>query len=246
MASIAFSFIRYFNFTVKRRKDSISIEYGLINLKKYTLPVRNIHAVITTQSFLQRLFGLCSVTAVSVGYGDEENETALLFPIVKIKKLNDVLAKYLPEYTIEDNYVPRDKRALLWKTATSLLKWILLGAAISIVSVPFKFNYLGTFGITALCLAPVGIFRGIMRYKNSRIGYSEKTINIMRGCFTKVITHIRMDSVQSVTTIGSIIFRKYGLVNYDVDYFSDEVVTSGISEKHFAEIARLVEKSEIN
>lgn len=243
--SVAVSFIHYFNFTVRRTKDSIAIEYGLINLKKYTLPVRNIHAVITSQSFLQQLLGLCSVTAVSVGYGNEKNETALLFPLVKMKKLNEILGEYLPEYTIEDNYVPRVKKALPWKIATSVIRWVILGLAVCIpVTMIFGSSYLYSFWMFAL-LVPIGVFKGIMRYKNSRIGYSEKTINVMRGCLSRSITHIKMESIQSVTTHGSVIYRKYGLADYTVDYFSAEVDTSGLSEEHLEKIAEIVEKSEI-
>lgn len=243
--SIAFSFIRYFNFSVRRLNDSILIEYGLINLKKYTLPIRNIHAVVTNQTFLQQMLGLCSVTAVSVGYGNEQNETALLFPIIKIKKLNEVLDKYLPEYSIENNYVSRAKRALPWKITSSLFRWCILDLSVCIpVVLLFGFSYIGVFWSLAFFI-PFGVLRGIMRYKNNRIGYNERTINVMRGCFSRSITHIKMESVQSVSTSGSIIYRKYGLADYNIDYFSEEVETCGLSENHLEKMAQLVENSGI-
>ncbi|MBQ6569627.1 MAG: PH domain-containing protein [Clostridia bacterium] len=234
------SAIRFYDFTAVRRGDNINIKYGLFTKKSYTLPVRNIHAVIMQQNLLRQITGHCSVEVVSIGYGDEKNEVSLLFPIVKKKKLGAFLQDILPEYATEDERYRAPARSLALFILPQLLFWTIIAAAVLV--------FTGSFAIVGGCyliIALITVISGLLSYAHAGISYGKKLVCTSAGGFNRKLTRIRQDCVQSVGANNDIIMRMFKVSSYRIDYHAPVmksiVVVPNLTNDHLEKIAQLIE-----
>lgn len=215
--SIVYAAIRFWGFRAAREGDNIVIRYGLISLKSYTLPVENIHACVVSQNMLQQLLKRASVEIVSVGYGNEENETALLFPIIKKDRLSEMLHKLLPEYDIKLERKGTNKKSIVPLIVMPLVWWTVICAVI-LVWCGVVFENLILASIVAAVLTVLRVIAVVLDYKHSAIGIGDTAISVETGGLRYSSTIIRKDAVQSVTASSGPIRRKLGLRNYRIDY----------------------------
>jgi len=246
--SVIVSLIRFHSFTVTRDGNNINIKYGLLTIKNFTLPVRNIHALIIKQNLVRQIFGLCSVEAVSIGYGDGENEVALLIPIIKKSKLKGVLRELLPEYSIDTKTEKAPKRALLW----FVLKPMLV-PAISVAVAYFIINsitgispYAIPIVIAMIIVELFAIIAGSLHFCHSELGFDERSVKISSGGFHRTVTIMRRECVQSVDAESGLIQRWFKLSDYILDYHAPALKSSvrvnNLADGYEEQIADLIEK----
>ncbi|MBE6754650.1 MAG: hypothetical protein E7559_09955 [Ruminococcaceae bacterium] len=237
--------IKFYNFRVAREIDSIIVRYGLVSLKNYTMPVRNIHAVVVRQNLFQQMVGLCSVEMVSIGYGDENTENSLLFPIIKKNKLPWLLETLLPEYKNKAELHGTDKRSIRFHIIRPVF-WCALMFATAIFFLNFIFESLTLSLVIAGLLLVMILVGGILNYKNAAIGWDDNVIVVQAGGMNKHTHYIRTDAVQSVRSVSGIFQRRHGLVNYAIDFHAPLVrsiaVVSHLDKKYAEPVAKAVEK----
>lgn len=104
--------LKYANFTVVRKEKEIVISRGLIEKQQITIPLQRIQAIKIKESLIRRPFGLAAVTIVSAGGNVlEEDKSAILFPIISKKIINQRLGEFIPDYAPEDDLNRLPKRA---------------------------------------------------------------------------------------------------------------------------------------
>lgn len=100
LISTVLEFVKYYNFRITDREDSIKIEYGLFTRKTHTLMKEKISGITYQQSLIMRLLKKGTLQIFVTGYGgvDENNqqETVLLYPVVEQTKIYAFLSWILP------------------------------------------------------------------------------------------------------------------------------------------------------
>lgn len=249
LISVLIAWVRFFNFTVTRNGDSVNIKYGLLTLKNYTLPVRNIHAVVIKQNFIRQLFGLCAVEAISIGFGDSDNEVAYLIPIIKRKKLDGVIKEILPEYCSDIKAQRAPARALLWFVLKPLVWWSVLTAAVYFtVNLIWKVSILEMLFVQILLAVIVilTVISGVLNFCHSRLGFNEKSVLVSSGGIWRIVTVMRCDCVQSAESRSGVIQRLFKICSYVLDYHAPALKTTvpvrNLRRGYAEKIAELIEK----
>ncbi|KIX91380.1 hypothetical protein TP70_02905 [Staphylococcus microti] len=108
LIGIIITVMRYFNYTLKRQGDYLTIRYGLLNVKNVTVPLRRIQAVIEHKSFLRTLFGFTSYDFVITSDMeiDLDNDFAdgrvMVLPFIRQREAHRVLQAMIPHMDLHD------------------------------------------------------------------------------------------------------------------------------------------------
>lgn len=244
MFTVLWAAVRFFDFRVARQGKNVLVRYGLFTEKNYTLQVRNIHALIIRQNLFQQIIGRCSVEAVCMGFGDEQTETALLFPIIRKKELNNTLRMVLPEYINEMQTRRRRGFGILFHAVNPTLICCAVCFAIDKVCENFTDN------ITLIKLGCVIVIvlvfvSGIMSYFNTTLDWNKSVVSVQSGGFRKTLYRIRTDAVQEVQIKTDPIKDMFGIGTYFVHYhgptFNNTSVSANISGGYFEGLTKILE-----
>jgi len=220
--NILWAVIRFYDFRVAREGDNVVIKYGLISLKSYTLPVKNIHAVTVKQNLMQQLLKKASIEIVSIGYGNEENETALLFPIAALDRIPSLIDEIIPEYSGSVELTYSGKKGTRYNVVYPLIAWgVITVAAITALLIIFE-NPVSAFVFPIVVYALIAASQ-ILGHKHMAIGIDDRAVELQRGGFTKTRTHIRLDAVQSIEASAGIFKRRKKLANIMVSYHAPQL-----------------------
>ncbi len=215
--SVCYSAIRYYGFRVAREGDNVVVRYGLFTQKNYTVQAENVHAVIVSQNLLQQMMKCCSVQMVSIGYGNEENETNLLFPIIRSSKLQWLLDNLLPEYSLSVEVHKPEKRSIRFLIVRPIIWTVLfLGAGVFGCSLIMDSVVLPVMAAVLILFSVV--LSGVLKYRCNAIGCDGKVVLVRNGgtgCHTHLI---RVDAVQSVASGSGVFQRPRKVANYQVDF----------------------------
>jgi putative membrane protein len=217
--SIAFEIIRLYKFSIKAKDKNLKISYGMISKKEYSIPIEKIHALRYKQSIFQSLLGIYTLEAVTIGYGDEKDEKAILYPIANDKFKNEFLGKLLPEMDflgkIEKPYKSSLKRFIFMRSLIVSAILLLLYFTIKVVPIEIKLA-----AIIIIFLVNFGL--GYLNYKNTSLGVSEKNIISSCGSLTKTTTIIKQSSVQSIEKVQNPFQRKDMVCDYKINIYSNQ------------------------
>lgn len=217
--SIIMAAIRFYDFRVVREGRNIIIRYGLISLKSYTIPVDKVHACIIKQNLMQQILRSASVSVVSVGYGNETDETALLFPIIRLSKLDGLLEELLPEYRVECRYVKPEKKSI-WLHIVRPMCVVTIALAVGVAVAALIFEYLTLALVVAVLIFALSLTSQILRYRKTGLGVCSTAVAVRSGGMRCTEYIIRRDAVQSVEATGGPLVRRLGQRNYIISYHS--------------------------
>lgn len=213
LLSLVGTFIKYYGFTAKRENRNLVISYGLFEKKSFTIPVSKIKAVYVKQSLFRQLLGLYAIQVESIGYGNEQGEEAMVFPVASAARKRDIIRELLPEYFFEEElqHVPKMalRRFVLRATRLPVLFSIILTAAFS------------SYGWLSFILLPVFILKGFMEYRNSAVGLNSRLLCLNNGAFTKSSSLMAVFDIQSVSDQANYFQKRRGLFNYRVSIQSN-------------------------
>lgn len=237
MISILYSIVRFYNFSASREGDNIHIEYGLLTAKSYTLPIKNVHAVIVSQNIFRQLLKQCSVEIVSIGYGDEKNEVALLFPLIRLSRLEELIGRILPEYQGQLELQSAPRTALRRYLLVPLLLLLLASAIAGYFWTPVLF--------ALIVILPLLIFSRWLNYRNAGIAYSADRLEVRSGGFSRRRYRVQMSAVQSVRTSSHPLMERADLRNYRIDYHAPAmrsvILVKFMADKHLNELRQLLD-----
>ncbi len=212
VVGILYAMVRFYHFRARRIGGNIYIDYGFLTVKSYTLPVKNIHALIIKQNFLRQCFRQCSVELVSIGYGDDKNEVALLFPLIRVSQMDALLHSLLPEYAGKESAglspAPHAalRRYLLWPTVVFLLPALI----IAFFWHPFAWALLP--GLAWLLASRW------LNYRHAGLACGAGYLEASCGGFTRHDYRIRLDAIQSVAVRSHPLMERDHLCTYRIDY----------------------------
>lgn len=116
MVSILKNINRYKGFSVARYDDYISIDYGLVDIREFFIPVEKIMAIEVEQNLAGRVFGCSKLTFEVIGTGNEKDETKDLS--LYMKDVKSFAEDMIPEYSLPNKkFIYQDKSVAVWKGA---------------------------------------------------------------------------------------------------------------------------------
>lgn len=217
---ILYELVRLYKFTIKTDRNNIYISYGLIKFKEYSIPIDKIHALRYKQGLIQQKLGVFNLEAVTIGYGDEEKEKAILYPIANKKLLEDIINKNLPSFKskLEINKPPI--RAL----SRFIFKEIIqISVIIALTFLVNKDMYINVRLIISLILIFISIAIGYLKYRNTTIGVDSRVLLCSSGGISKVTTIIKQDSIQSVQVINGPFHKIKKVLDFKIDIYTNKI-----------------------
>lgn len=220
---LALDYIKYYEFTLCREDNNISIQYGLFNKNKFNFKLEQVNSLKLKQNLACQMFGLYNIEVGVIGYGksDDSKTKSILYPIAN-KKLKDEIAKnILKEFKFnKEVHRPYEKYIHIFFLKRYIITLLIILLAYNLDN----FTNFG-FDIYNIMLAfALGIqtFLGYMSYKNNSIGIDDKNILLSNGSIRKKIIIIPKDKVQSIGYKQSIFHRKKSICNYSIDIYSQD------------------------
>lgn len=231
LLSIVFEIVKFYGFTIIVKNNNFSISYGLINKKEYSIPIEKIHGLKYKQGLLQQWLGIYTLETVTIGYGDEKNEKAILYPIANNKFKEEFLDKMLPEM-IFSNKVEKPpkssiKRFMLMRILIPLIILIPLYFIIEVIPSEFKLTVIAV-------IVLLSAIAGYLNYKNTSLGVTDTIIVTSAGGFNKTTNYIRQSSIQSIEKIQNPLQRKAMVCDYKLDIQSNNLADS-VKVRHMEE-----------
>lgn len=229
LSSMFLTAVRYYNYTVINRSDSLLISYGLFTKKSYTLMKEKISGINIKQSALMRLFGYCSVEVFIIGYGDKsedsKQELSLIYPFAKLDQANNILVKLFPDMTFRRDYHKRAKGSLRYFFLSFRMFFavgILLGVFLTLFAlkpdIPYE-NIVKPAAIgISLFLLTLTIISVYLEYRNSGIYANHNVVSVCKGTFSHSMVYIKTKKLESVTEHTSIWKRKKGLTTIKLGF----------------------------
>ncbi|WP_291652396.1 PH domain-containing protein [Clostridium sp.] len=216
-----FEMIRLYNFTLTDDKNDIKIKYGLLTVKEYSIPRNKIYAIRYKQNLLQQLFKIFQIEVVTVGYGDEQNEQAILYPVANKEFINSTLKLILPTFKFNGEINKPTKDVI---SRFIIKRSIIL---IIFVIIPLFFvvpkSYLIIKLILFFILFLFNIFLGLLNYKNTSLGISKELLVASSGSIEKITTLVKQEYLQSVEIRENPFQRKKSICDYKLDIYSNKM-----------------------
>lgn len=199
--------IRYTGFMVKIDPDTLQIHYGLLEKKKYSFKREKIKGIHIKQSLLMQWFHKYSIEVESVGYGDEGNEKAVLYPYCNEALKKEIINELLPESHKKNENIQRPQQK-------SLIHFIFVNVLSALIITGIS----AYFGLIWLGIIPmiIAVTYGYMSYKNSAMNIEDNLVYMSRGGFTKKQSFIYGRYIQSIGQSYHYFQKKSGLCNYTV------------------------------
>ena len=171
------------------------------------------------QGLIQQKLGIFNLEAVTIGYGDEENEKAILYPIANKKLLEDIINKNLPSFKAKLEINKPPSRAL----SRFIIKEIIqISVIIALTFLVNRNMYINLRLIISLLLILISIAIGYLNYRNTSVGVDEKILLCSSGALKKITTIIKQDSVQSVQVINGPFHRIKGILDIKIDIYTNK------------------------
>lgn len=146
--------IRHGNFVVRRKKNELLIDSGVITNRRYSIRLSEINYIDIRQSLLTKLLGLYSVFVNAVGYGKEKDDISAMIPANLWDRLQRHLHFLLPEFSASPRQVKPNAGALFRFILDPLLPTLAIPVAGSVLAVLFPSWADFTYSITWMSMIP--------------------------------------------------------------------------------------------
>ena len=100
--SFGINLFRHWSFTVTRQGDKFIIRSGFVSKRYHMISADKINYIDIRQSFLMKIWSVCSVHIHCAGYGKGSREFAVLIPITTFSRVKSSLAMLIPGCRIPD------------------------------------------------------------------------------------------------------------------------------------------------
>ena len=211
LISTAASVIKYYNFRITNREDSLRIEYGLFTRKSHTLMKEKISGIEFQQSLFMRALKKGTLKIFVTGYGglDDNNqeETVLLYPVVEEKKIYPFISWILQGQVEIPEYKQAPKRSLPYFFVCFRFIFSVI-MCIGLIALPMK-DVAEIIAIAAgviILLLAVGSV--LMEYKTSAVAAGNSMVTMNYGGYRKHIVMIKREKLEYVEDSASQLKRR--------------------------------------
>ena len=211
LISTVASVVKYYNFRITNKEDSLRIEYGLFTRKSHTLMKEKISGIKFQQSMIMRVMKKGTLQIFVTGYGglddNKQEETVLLYPIVEEKKIYPFINWILPEQVEVPEYKKAPQRSLpYFYICFRFIFALILGAGLLAVPAGTTFNLAAAMAGAIIILLAMGSV--LMEYKTSAVAAGDTMVAMSYGGYRKHIVMIKRDKMEYVEDSASQLKRR--------------------------------------
>jgi putative membrane protein len=222
LISIFMMVMKYGNFTVVKNGDDLTISRGVLEKRQFNIPLARIQAIRISQNPIRQWLGYAAVYVESAGSASEKesNYSTVLFPLVKVARINELLHTFVPDYSAPSSFEPLPSKALrryIWRAVLPVI--------VIVVPVIYFFR---PWGYAGVLLLPIFAFLGYVRFKDAGLYIvDERRLAMRYRIFTKVIVLLKRNRIQALESRQSFFQRKQQLATIQAS------IQSGLHSKHF-------------
>jgi len=210
--STALGFIKYYNFRITNRDDSLRIEYGLFTRKSHTLMKEKISGIEFQQSLFMRAMKKGTLQIFVTGYGglDDNNqeETVLLYPIVEEKKIYPFINWIMPDDVEVPAYENAPARGLPYFFICFRFIFAVIMCAV-MIAVPMGGSADIIAAAAGILILLIAIGSVLMEYKTSAVAVGNSMVTLNYGGYRKHIVMIRREKLEYVEDSASELKRRH-------------------------------------
>ncbi len=223
---IVSTILHYFKYTIKKEKNALVIEFGLLSKVKHTIGYNKIKGVTIKQNLLQRAFKYASISLEVVGFlnegtkndGENQQFSGVFIPLCKLNQVESILNEYLPEYSFKNpEYRSLNSTYKFYITTPIVILSIILFPFL-VLSI-FNYYFLVSIIVYVLCILLTLLF-SICKLKCQGIDYNQKFIYVSNGIFTKKTLIISRKSLIGVGKKTTKNRDKEGVLSLYIDYYN--------------------------
>lgn len=212
--SLAWAFLRLYDFRLARVGEDLRTEYGLFTKVATTIPVRRVQAITIHAGPLQRWLERASVTVATAGGAGGSSTTQgreRLAPLIRERALPDLLREIVPGFDLAVvNWQPVHPRAFARAIKPSLIFSTLITLVASL------FLGVGAIGLAMVLLAWSALSTHL-HVKHLGWAEQEDVVMMRSGWLWQSITLARINKIQAVTMQESPFDRRAAMAGVRVD-----------------------------
>lgn len=212
--------IKYKDFTLWKLDNKINIEYGMCTKKKYSFFINKIQGVRLKQNLLQQLLGVFIVEVIIIGYGDNNDKKAFIYPLANKKLVNKIIEELLPEFKftgIEIYPERKTKNLFIYiRIFLSLIPLCIVMHLLKILPISWKV----TIGVIVVAWQYV---MGYINYRNTSIGITKELIKVTNRSFNKSTYLIKQRDIQSISISQNILQKFKSVCSYSISICSNKI-----------------------
>ncbi|CEG25357.1 YdbT [Bacillus sp. B-jedd] len=194
--------LRYGNYSLEKTETDFIISRGLLEKRKFTIPLQRIQAVQVIENPLRQLFGYAEVSVDSAGGSVEgpESSRVLLLPMVKVGDIKSILGNHLTDYNFQPEITSVPSRALG--------RYLFRNLAIALppaVTLAFIFQPRGSIALIIPVLAAVWAYS---KFRAAGWALEGDQLSLRFRRIPKITVHLRKNRIQSLDMGESYFQRK--------------------------------------
>lgn len=210
LLSFIATLLKYGKFTLERQETDLIISAGLLEKRQLMIPLSKIQAIRIAENPVRQLFGFATVYIESAGSssGSDTNFSTVLLPIVKLRKMDDFLLKFVPEYKLPEHFISLPKRSL----NRYLFRAVFPIVPIVVVLIYFFHEW----GLLSLILIFILLMLGYLRHKDAGLSINQTAFSIKYRFFSKFTVLMRKNRIQDFEASHSFFQKRNNLQTIQV------------------------------
>lgn len=212
--------LKFANFTVVKKEKDLVISRGLFEKHQLTIPLERIQAMKISENLIRQPLGYATVHIVSAGgSAKDENVSAVLFPLIKKTKIQQILTKFTPDFSLADQLSPLPKRARRGYVLVYTIPFAVISCILSYFFQPW--------GYLALLTVPAGLLIGLASFKDAGWAIHAEQLTLSSRNLVKSTFVVKRKRIQVIEARQSFFQRRLDLASIQSS------TTSGLGGTHF-------------
>ncbi|ENQ3105646.1 PH domain-containing protein [Bacillus cereus] len=204
--------LQHANFTISRKGDEIRISQGLLEKKELVLKTHRIHGIKIKEGILRKPFGYCSVHVEAIQKFEEGQTGVTLHPLIKKKKVREMLHYLQLPYDINSEMTKLPKTAMRRHMLDNFIFACIVAVPIIGSSIYFHKHFLLAL---LLPLFLVSIWLGYAQYKAGGYRIDDDQLTMSYRKIAKYTVFVKRRHIQSLKKSQSYFQKKDALCTYD-------------------------------
>ncbi len=206
LISVVRTFLRFYDYTVKKDGRGFHIRWGLLQIKQKMIPFNKIQMVSWRSNFIRRLIGLGLLHLKVAGQKEEKVKLRLELPITSPEQVTSIIHTYqssLPAQKSEQGYSIHHTYILQRAFLVTLPALLILTIGLYFI---WQWN-----SLWILIWWPISIVRDGWYWKNFRFWVSDEGLQRYASTFGKNEMLLNWNNIQYVQLRQSLFQKKRGL-----------------------------------
>lgn len=219
LLAIATTALTFGNFEIRREDDQLYLQYGLLDRRRTTIPIRRIQAIQVREGVLRQPFGFAELRFETAGFGNDGSSSGVLFPLLPRQEVQDLLSRASPEFLMEiecpelARLPARSRRRYIIETS---IGWVIMVFIASLIvwrflDIPLWWVWMLGLGL----LTPVFAWLGNWRYKDAGWQVDNGRFMLRWRSVGRTTMLTRVQRIQYRKLTASLLQRRASLVSFE-------------------------------